>query len=164
MSSQPRGGGSTNSCRSSSSARENPAYGAFFCSQKEYQEYAPLKGFQLAQEWCQYSWPKPAVTTTCTVDKKHPTPTTITPPKAHKPQAICSNHDSLCRVFESLRAVDGSDDNDLASCIWYAVSFPIIDRNESFTHAVYSSCIEIAQTVLLLVENIMDPYITTADW
>ena len=148
-----RGGynGPTN-CRSSSSARGNPAYGASFCSQQEYQQYAPLKGFQLAQEWCQYSWPKPAVTTTCTVDKKHPTPTTITPPKAQKPQAICSNHDSLCRVFESLRAVDDSDDCGLASSIWYAVSFPILDLNESFTHAVYSSCIEIAPTVPLLVD------------
>ena len=93
----------------------NERGGASLCCQRKYQRFAPLAECQLAQEGCQYFWPQPLATTTITTDKKHPTPTTIMPPTAKKPDSKCSDHDYLCKLYQSLRKIE---DNDFASNVW----------------------------------------------
>ena len=108
-----RSGGFASSTRASSTALAGPTQGASLCHQREYQEFAPLKECQYAREWCHHCWPKPAETTTWTVDKKHFKPTNILPPKAQKPRGGCPNHSCFYRLYDSLRGLIGWGDREV---------------------------------------------------
>lgn len=148
--------GSSCSTRDSSSAHAKPTYEATPCHWPQYEVFTPLKGFEYAQNWCQYNWPQPATTTTCTVDKTHPSPTAIQPPKAQKPSGACPNHSSLCRLFEEVRAYEGGLERDFAMGIWFVMACCSITLDVIFADSADSSCIENTPTVAfaaLVMEN-----------
>lgn len=88
------------------------------CYEPVFEVFNSLKNYKPAQDWCYYNWPQPEVTETCTVDEAHPTPTTIMPPKAKKPNDHCPKHEPLCALYEKL--VKGEyDSRDKGSDIWW---------------------------------------------
>ena len=142
----------SSSTRATSSAHANPTQAGTPCHWPQYEVFAPLKNSDYAQDWWHYYWPQPAATTTCTVDKKNPSPTTIQPPKAQKPGGVCPNQSPLCRLFEGLRAYEAAGNADFASKIWFVVTFWLdrsLARRGTLAYFADSSCIETTRMVVL---------------
>ena len=119
-----RGGGnvgSSVSTRVTTSANPSSTNHGVSCDDSELRIFAPLNSCQQAQDWCKYYWPQPLATATCTVDKEHPSPTTIQPAKASKPTDVCDDHSNLCNLYESFKAAENQNlgaIRNFASDVW----------------------------------------------
>lgn len=121
-----RGGGfagSSTSTRVSSttSARASSTNHGSVCDHRPIEVFTPLKGFQQAQDWCNYHWPRPEATSTCEVGVHHPTPATIKPPKVSKPSSICRHYDQLCALYRTLEAAETLEGEQFVSDVWYVL-------------------------------------------